>query len=379
MRIVYRAMRLLPTLLAAAVPLWALGGCGAADPPLDQLELRDALMSDPVVIAGLSQEAQQRLAGRFWAAVALPEQVQTLTQRDASSPEQRLRRMDVLRQQRGQDAFLMGVWSSDLGVVTVSPFYRPARPTPSSPLPPLLGRPSGVTQVPEARALAGRAGAAIEDLRNVSGAVYLERVTGWPTAVLAIGDRVYINATWLTAVAALESAEPKNPAQSGALSQPGSASSLPGRASLYGSYGNLSALPEGGSGIAAATHALSADAVDPAAPESGEPAASGGFGSCSSSSCASSSCNSSSCSSASATPSSCTVNLCSSTADKECCRACALAPERSGRDGPDLSTLWMMLWLSVPLLFLTGVDLLSRLRERLRAERTTRRSEGSGR
>lgn len=359
MTIVSRAVGLVPVLFVAVLPVW---GCGTADPPLDQLELRDALLSDPGVIAGLPQEAQQRLAGRFWAAVALPESTQTLKKSDMNTPEQRLRRLDAQRQQRGQDAFLIGVWGSDAAVETVSPFDRPVRSSPSAPLPPLLGRASTTTQAQEARALAGRAGAAIEDLRNVSGAVQLERVVGWPTAVVAIAGCVYVNATWLTAVAAQEPGDSQNPAQSGALSRNGRVSSLPGRTA---GYGGLIALPE--DGLAASTHALSAEAVEPDARPTGDPAASGGFGSCSS--CSSSSCSSSSCSS-SGTPSSCTVNLCSSSADKECCRACALTPERAG---PELSMLWMMLWLSVPLLLLTGVDLRSRVRVRLR--RSTPRTE----
>ena len=134
MTVVSRAIGLLPVLLAAVLPSW---GCGSADPPLDQLELRDALLSDPVVIAGLPQEAQQRLAGRFWAAVALPESAQTLPKTDANTPEQRLRRLDAQRQQRGQDAFLVGVWGSDAAVETISPFERPVRSSPSVPLPPL--------------------------------------------------------------------------------------------------------------------------------------------------------------------------------------------------------------------------------------------------
>lgn len=363
MTVVSRAMGLLPVLLAAVLPSW---GCGTADPPLDQLELRDALLSDPAVIAGLPQEAQQRLAGRFWAAVALPETAQTLPKTDANAPEQRLRRLDKQRQQRGQDALLIGVWTSDAAVETISPFDRPVRSAPSAPLPPLLGHASTTTQAQEARALSGRAGAAIEDLRNVSGAVQLERVVGWPTAVVAIDGRVYVNATWLTAVAALEPGDSHSPAQSVTLSRSGGASSVPGRTS---GYGGLIALPE--DGLASSTHALSADGVDPDAPPTGDPAAAGGFGSCSS--CSSSSCSSSSSScSSSSTPSSCTVNLCSSAADKECCRACALTP---GPAGPDLSMLWMMLWLSVPLLLLTGVDLRSRVGVRLRPRRPAARTE----
>ena len=66
MKTARRATWLIPVFVLAALPL---GNCGTAEPPLDQLELRDALLSEPTVIAGLPREAQQRLAGRFWAAV----------------------------------------------------------------------------------------------------------------------------------------------------------------------------------------------------------------------------------------------------------------------------------------------------------------------
>jgi hypothetical protein len=57
------------------------------------------------------------------------------------------------------------------------------------------------------------------------------------------------------------------------------------------------------------------------------------------------------------------VNLCSSSADKECCRACALLPAPAG---PDLQMVWMTLWLSLPLVFLGSVDLRARVRARIR-------------
>lgn len=355
---------LIPVFVLAALPL---GNCGTAEPPLDQLELRDALLSEPTIIAGLPREAQQRLAGRFWAAVALPESVQSMPPAEATAPEPRLRRLDAQRQQRGQDAFLIGSLTRDAAAETLRPFYRSARSSPTAPLPPLAGPASTTTQAQEARALAGRAGAAIEDLRNVSGAVQLERVIGWPTAVLAMDDKIYINATWLTAAAALEPGEPLGPAQGGAQSLRGGT----GRPTLL--YGGIYALPgDEHGGIGQHVEALSTDPADPSAPPSEDPAASGGFGSCSS--CSSSSCNSSSCSSSSSSCNSsssscsspsfnCNVNLCSSSSDKECCRACALAPAPAA---PDLRMLWMTLWLSLPLLFLGSVDLRTRIRARVR-------------
>jgi hypothetical protein len=362
-----RAILWIPVCLLAALPL---GNCGTAEPPLDQLELRDALLSEPTVIAALPREAQQRLAGRFWAAVALPEPAQRMPPAEVSAPEPRLRRLDAQRQQRGQDAFLMGSLGRDAAAETLLPFFRPARSAPTAPLPQLEGPASTATQAQEARALAGRAGAAIEDLRNVSGAAQLERVTGWPTAVLVIDDRIYVNATWLTAVAALEPGEPLAPAQSGALTRSGGPSS--GRQTLL--YGGIYALPEDAHGaIGQHLAALGSEAEDPTAVPSSDPAASGGFGSCSS--CSSSSCSSSSssCSSSSSSCSSsstnCTVNLCSSSADKQCCRACALTPLSAG---PDLAMVWMTLWLSLPLGFLASVDLRTRVRARTRDGRADR-------
>lgn len=358
-----------PVFLLAVLPL---ANCGPAEPPLDQLELRDALLSEPAVIAALPREAQQRLAGRFWAAVALPEPTQSMPPAEQSAPEPRLRRLDAQRQQRGQDAFLMGTLGRDAVAETLRPFYRPARSAPTTPLPPLAGPPSTATSVQEAHALAGRAGAAIEDLRNVSGAAQLERVTGWPTAVLVMDDHIYVNATWLTAVAALEPGEPLTPAQSGALARSGGP--LAGRPTLL--YGGIYALPDDEhGGIGQHVAALGTEDVDPTTAPSSAPAASGGFGSCdscSSSSCSSCSSPSTSCSSSSTSCNSssqnCMVNLCSSSEDKQCCRACAITAVAAG---PDLAMVWMMLWLSLPLWFLASVDL--RTRVRARSDRANRR------
>ena len=44
-------------------------GCGDGTPPFDELPLRDTLLADPAVVAGLDDSARQRLAVRFAVAV----------------------------------------------------------------------------------------------------------------------------------------------------------------------------------------------------------------------------------------------------------------------------------------------------------------------
>jgi hypothetical protein len=320
---------------------------------LEQLELRDALLAEPAVIAGLPRVAQQRLAGRFWAGVALDAPVQSMAPVQTTAPEQRLRRMDAQRQQQGQDAFLMGQWAQTAVAETLTPFYRPARSAPSSPLPALVGA-ATATAAQEARALAGRAGAAIEDLIKYSGITQLERVTGWPAAVLAIDDRLYINGAWLTAVAALEPGEPIAPGSGGSGSiGPTRAGNV---AALAGVGGAILALPSEhppGQHI----EALTDGTPDPAAPPSGA-AATGSSSSCSDPfGCNNSSCNNSSCNNSSSTSSSSCNQTCGDQSDHQCCRACALMPARSG---PDPSALLLLLWLATPLAWLAAVDLRAR-------------------
>ena len=75
------------------------------------------------------------------------------------------------------------------------------------PLPPLEGPAApATTRDLELRALdgRGRAGVALRGLVRAAGATRLERVTGWPAAAIAVGDTVYVNASWLVALAALD-------------------------------------------------------------------------------------------------------------------------------------------------------------------------------
>ena len=57
------------------------------------------------------------------------------------------------------------------------------------------------TEALEVHALEGRAGHIVEALRESAHASHVVRVNGWPTGVAVIGDTVYVNGAWLTALA----------------------------------------------------------------------------------------------------------------------------------------------------------------------------------
>jgi len=72
------------------------------------------------------------------------------------------------------------------------------------PLPVLDGPPASATAAIESRALAGRAGAELRLLLAASGAQHLQRVLGWPAGAVALEETIYVNASWLVALAPAE-------------------------------------------------------------------------------------------------------------------------------------------------------------------------------
>jgi hypothetical protein len=68
-------------------------------------------------------------------------------------------------------------------------------------LPPTEGVTAVATAQIEKRALDTKAGAAVRALLADSGAQHLQRVVGWPIGAVAIDDTVYVNASWLVALA----------------------------------------------------------------------------------------------------------------------------------------------------------------------------------
>jgi hypothetical protein len=172
-------------------------GCGEGGPPLDELPLRDALRAEPAVVAGLPPEARTRLAARLEAA----RKVDLTSDRlgaGTPTPEALVGALDRLRVERQADPLLAGIIADGLAwpIAEPSPFNGA-----SSPLPPIEGEPAGETASLETRSLDGAAGASLRALLAASGARHLWRVSGWPIGAIAIDGTVYVNGSWLAALA----------------------------------------------------------------------------------------------------------------------------------------------------------------------------------
>ena len=134
-------------------------------------------------------------SGLRWRCLSQPDAAENRCQH----PERRLRRLDAQRQQRGQRC----VPYRRLGKRRSGRNHKPVRLPGAGTRRPYRCRHSWEEEYTATQAQSAGAGrprrAAIEDLRNVSGAGQLERVVGWPTAVWPSMARVYVNAAWLTA------------------------------------------------------------------------------------------------------------------------------------------------------------------------------------
>lgn len=185
-------------------------GCGAEPPPpLEELPLRDSLNADPLVVASLYEEARLELALRFEEAEAeLPREV-LLPGKEGPWPEADVQAADALLDEHGQDALVVARLRPDEEgtVVDTFPLDREGTAT----LPEMEGKLAEDTAELEARALAGPAGATLAEVVGDTGATRLVRVEKWPVAVLARGDTVIVNGSWLVAMSALTPEAPVMP------------------------------------------------------------------------------------------------------------------------------------------------------------------------
>ena len=181
--------------------LIALGACSAADPPFAELPLRDALTADPEVLAAMPEEARRELGERFEEARRGQRGAEPVDGGDGA-PGSLVRLVDEERAARGDDALVAVTVREGGGAWTVEPrSFDVRRGAPNDTLPPLAGGATASTAALEQQALAGPAGAVLRDLVRASGARRLVRVTAWPVGAAAAGDAVYVNASWLIALA----------------------------------------------------------------------------------------------------------------------------------------------------------------------------------
>ncbi|HSY40263.1 MAG TPA: hypothetical protein VLA79_12065, partial [Polyangia bacterium] len=193
-------------------------GCGDGTPPLDELPLRDTLRADPAVVAALGDSARQRLAARFEAAVTDDATTDAVPLADRPTPASEVTSLDEARLRRAADALVVGT----IGDGVARPVAVGAAA--QTPLPQLEGEVATTTAALETRALDGAAGARLRALLAVSGAQRLERVVGWPAGAVAIGETIYVDASWLVALAPVEGGADGPDAADGGT--PGSAASV---------------------------------------------------------------------------------------------------------------------------------------------------------
>ena len=174
-------------------------GCGDG-PPLDELPLRDALRAEPAVVAALPAPARAQLAARLEAARTGDGGSDSVA--SGANPGALVGALDDARARRSADALIVGAIGGGVG----RPIATAAASSDQQSLPPLEGLGATDTAGLEARALAGAAGGPLRGLLAYSGASRLERVVGWPAGAVAIGDTVYVDASWLVALAPADDA-----------------------------------------------------------------------------------------------------------------------------------------------------------------------------
>lgn len=179
-----------------ALCVFVVAGCGSESPPYATLPLRDTLRAEPQALLTLSPEERRNLAERFEHARTTHAPPLGVQLAPDSTPEQAAL---VVDRARGADDALIAytLWR---GFAT--PFVETPSPSPGA-LEALTveGVPPTDTADDEMRAMEGNAGRVVRATMRAAGAGHVIRVAGWPTAVMALGDAVYVNAAWLVVMA----------------------------------------------------------------------------------------------------------------------------------------------------------------------------------
>ncbi len=196
-----------------------LAGCGQDEPPYDGLPLRDALRASPEVVASLSLETRREVAQRMEQATQGDDAAMALPSPEVTTIDALSRSADEAREDRGQDALVLGevvLQPNELVVSTAGIDEQNAYRVPAGPIL-LRGRPGVETAAFEDAALRGRAGQLLRELSLRTETQQLVRTTGLPMGAWAFGDTLYVNASWLVAMSALEEPLPVSPMTTGIL------------------------------------------------------------------------------------------------------------------------------------------------------------------
>lgn len=183
-----------------------LSGCGEEAPPYDALPLRDALRATPEVVAGLPFETRHAIAQRLEEARPKDGDATTIVAPQISTIDAVSMAVDEARDDLGQDALVLGevVSNDDMFVVSQRGIDDDALAVMASGPFLLRGRPSTTTAPLEDAALRGRAGQLLRELSRRTNAEEIVRTTNLPLGAWAKDETLYVNASWLVAMSALE-------------------------------------------------------------------------------------------------------------------------------------------------------------------------------
>jgi hypothetical protein len=190
--------------LLCAAALGVLGACSTETPPYEELPLRDALSAAPDVIAALPEQALRDVAARLEEAHRAGGEEAAISEAGIPTVPALVRTADAAREEEEKDVIVLaaieprspgfvlrGVGVGKVGEGTLA-------------LPALEGDPATSTAALEEAALRGRAGAILGELGARVEARELIRTTGLPAGVVAMDGTMYVNASWLVALSALD-------------------------------------------------------------------------------------------------------------------------------------------------------------------------------
>lgn len=176
-------------------------------PPYSELPLRDALSASPETLATLPEAARVELAQRLMDEQALEGDEATAAQTMVPAIAAVVESADESREVAGKDALVLGaIDHSGDGFSLRALAIDEASEGPHD-LPVIEGGADAPTKALEDKALRGRAGAVLSRMAAQSGAPHIVRVTGWPAGAVVADGKIYVNASWLVALSALEKDE----------------------------------------------------------------------------------------------------------------------------------------------------------------------------
>ncbi|MRG96483.1 DUF4215 domain-containing protein [Polyangium spumosum] len=182
-------------------------GCGEEAPPYDALPLRDALRAAPEVMASLPKETRRDVALRLEESALAPVPVDeklVIPPPEVTTLDALASAADEAREEKGEDALVLGAIEQEGAEMFLAPREAKEPGDTSEGPPKMRGRPGDTTAALEEAALRGRAGRWVKELAARSEAQEIVRTTGLPMGAWAFEDKLYVNASWLVALEALE-------------------------------------------------------------------------------------------------------------------------------------------------------------------------------